>query len=43
MTKMTGMTGTTGLTRTLGLAWITTGRINRMTGISWMGRISRMI
>ena len=41
MTKMTVMTGTTQLTTTLGLAWIT--RRNRMTGISWMGRMSRMI
>ena len=41
MTKMTVMTGTTQLTTTLRLAWIT--RMNRMTGISWMGRMSRMI
>ena len=43
MTKMTAMTGTTGFTRTLGLAWITTCRMNRMTGISWMGGMSGII
>ena len=41
MTKIKVMTGTTQLTTTLGLAWIT--RMNRMTGISWTGRMSGMI
>ena len=37
---MMGTTGTSGLTKMTGLAWIT--RVNRMIGISWMGKMSGM-